>query len=221
MEFVSLLPGEFMMGCSPQDIDCRDNEKPPHRVRIEKPFRIQKHEVTQDQWRDVMGTNPSEVVGDDLPVTNISYDDIQLFLTKLNNRGDGFRYRLPTEAEWEYAARAGSTAPYSGPLDAIAWYNRNSERKPHSVGTREPNAWGLYDMSGNVWEWVADWFDATYYSRSPQSNPTGPAEGKQRVARGGAFSDNAAFARVSNRFGVPPGFGNYDMGFRLVREPTE
>jgi formylglycine-generating enzyme required for sulfatase activity len=216
MEFVSLPAGEFMMGCSPEDAECRSNEKPAHRIRLERPLRIQKYEVTQDQWRDVMGNNPSEYEGGDLPVHNVNWNDIERYLEKLNNRGDGFHYRLPTEAEWEYAARAGKTAPYPGPIDAIAWYNANANHVPHAVGAKHPNPWGLYDMNGNVWEWVSDWFDANYYASSPAVNPKGPSSGTQHVVRGGSFSDNAAFARVSNRFGVSPGFGNYDLGFRLI-----
>jgi formylglycine-generating enzyme required for sulfatase activity len=221
MEFVSVPAGEFMMGCSPGDAQCRSNEKPAHRVRIERSFRIQKYEVTQDQWRDVMGNNPSEIEGGDLPVQNVSWQNIERYLEKLNNRGDGFRYRLPTEAEWEYAARAGKTEPYPGPIEAIAWYNENAGQVPHPVGAKQANDWGIYDMNGNVWEWVSDWFDANYYAVSPASNPAGPSSGSQHVVRGGAFSDNAAFARVSNRFGVSPAFGNDDLGFRLVQEPTE
>jgi formylglycine-generating enzyme required for sulfatase activity len=221
MEFISVPTGEFIMGCSTGDNECRNNEKPAHRVRIEKRFYMQKYEVTQAQWADVMGSNPSEHQGADLPVQNVSWNDIEEFLAKLNARGDGFYYRLPTEAEWEYSARAGNSAPYSGPIDAIAWYDKNSGRRPHAVGSKQPNAWGIHDMSGNVWEWVADWFDADYYASSPSTDPDGPSSGRQHVVRGGSYSDNAAFARVSNRFGVTPSFGNYDLGFRLVRKPTE
>ena len=221
MEFVSLPAGSFIMGCSPEDTACRDNEKPPHRVQISKPFRIQKYEVTQAQWLDVMEVNPSDVEGNDLPVHNVSWDDVQLFLLKLNARGDGFRYRLPTEAEWEYAARADVTTAYSGSLDATAWYNKNSGHQPHPVGTKQANAWEIHDMSGNVWEWVADWFGPSYYAATPAADPQGPASGQQHAVRGGSFSDNAEFARVSNRFGVTTGFGNYDLGFRCVRDPTE
>ena len=221
MEFVPVPAGEFMMGCSSSDGACRDNEKPAHRVRIARPFQIQKYEVTQDQWRDVMSANPSEHEGDNLPVQNVSWNDIEEFLKRLNARGDGFRYRLPTEAEWEYAARAGKTGPYPDPVDDIAWHRANSGLAPHPVGTKQPNAWGIYDMNGNVWEWVSDWFDATYYASSPAANPGGPSSGSQHVVRGGSFSDPAVMARVSNRFGVTPAFGNYDLGFRLVRENTE
>ena len=221
MEFTSISAGEFMMGCSPMNAECQDNEKPSHRVQISRPFQIGKFEVTQAQWLDVMQTNPSEYEGDDLPVQNVSFNDVMQFLEKMNARGDGFRYRLPTEAEWEYAARAGKTSAYGGSLDAVGWYDRNSDREPHAVGAKQPNAWGLYDVSGNVWEWVSDWYDPDYYKSSPPSDPRGPSEGRQHVARGGSFSDNSAFARLSSRLGITPGFGNYDLGFRLVREPQE
>ncbi len=221
MEFVSIPAGEFVMGCSSMDTECHENEKPSHRVRITRPFQIARFEVTQAQWLDVMEKNPSEYEGEDLPVQNVSFDDVMKFLERMNTRGDGFRYRLPTEAEWEYAARAGNGSSYSGQLDAVGWYDRTSIGEPHEVGTKQPNAWGLHDVSGNVWEWVSDWYEAGYYASSPPADPAGPSNGRQRAARGGSFSDNAAFARVSSRLGITPTFGNYDLGFRCVREPTE
>jgi formylglycine-generating enzyme required for sulfatase activity len=221
IEFVSIPAGEFTMGCTAADGDCRDSEKPAHLVRVSRPFQMSKFEVTQAQWLDVMGQNPSEYEGDDLPVHNVSYENIQEFLTKMNVRGDGFRYRLPTEAEWEYAARAGATSSDAGALDAVAWYDRNANHEPHPVGTKQGNAWGLHDVRGNVWEWVSDWYDEHFYASSSLMDPAGPAEGRQRVVRGGSFSDNAGFARLSTRLGVTPSFGNYDLGFRCVREPTE
>jgi formylglycine-generating enzyme required for sulfatase activity len=181
IEFVKIQPGEFMMGCSANDNACNDDEKPAHRVRITKSFEIGKYEVTQAQWKAVMGTNPSVMQGDARPVESISKGEAQEFLSKLNALNDGYRYRLPTEAEWEYAARAGSTGAYTGKLDEIAWYAGNSEDETHPVGKKKPNAWGLYDMEGNVREWVQDFYAANYYSTSPAEDPTGPPAG----ARGG------------------------------------
>jgi len=182
---VKIEPGEFMMGCSTNDDGCKADEKPAHRVRITKTFEIGKYEVTQTQWQAVMGTNPSVLRGEDRPVESISKGEAQDFLNKLNARSDGYQYRLPTEAEWEYAARAGSTGPFAGELDEIAWYAGNSEDETHPVGKKKPNAWGIYDMQGNVREWVQDFYSANYYSVSPTENPTGPAAGT-RGGRGGA-----------------------------------
>jgi formylglycine-generating enzyme required for sulfatase activity len=185
MEFVNIASGEFMMGCSVGDIDCNDDERPIHRVQITKPFEIGKYEVTQAQWQAVMGSNPSTIKGDDHPVETISKNEAHDFLNKLNEHNDGYHYRLPTEAEWEYAARAGTTEPYVGRLDEIAWYAGNSEDETHPVGKKKPNAWGLYDMQGNVREIVEDWYARDYYGRSPIADPTGPTPGQQRGFPGG------------------------------------
>src|SRR5215468_6491231 len=230
MDFVKISPGEFMMGCSVGDIDCNDDERPSHRVQITKNFEIGKYEVTQAQWQAVMGSNPSTIKGDDHPVETISKNDAQDFLNKLNERNDGYHYRLPTEAEWEYAARAGTTEPYAGRLDEIAWYAGNSEDETHPVGKKKPNAWGLYDMQGNVRELVADVYNANYYSNSPDTDPTGPPPGQRGffggprggpppgrfggpggpprgggrgqlpVMRGGGWDNPAPFLRVSARY---------------------
>src|SRR5580700_3122815 len=133
MEFVKIAPGEFMMGCSTGDNDCNADEKPAHRVQITKPFEIGKYEVTQAQWQAMMGSNPSTIKGDDHPVESVSKDDAHSFLAKLNAQNDGYKYRLPTEAEWEYAARAGTKGPLTGPLDDVAWYGANSEDETHPV----------------------------------------------------------------------------------------
>jgi formylglycine-generating enzyme required for sulfatase activity len=185
MTFVKIEPGEFMMGCSADDNACNADEKPSHRVRITKPFEIGKYEVTQLQWKAIMSSNPSVNIGDDHPVESMTKGEAQDFLNKLNARNDGYRYRLPTEAEWEYAARAGTTGPYAGKLDEIAWYAGNSGDESHSIGTKKPNAWGIYDMEGNVREWVADLYSANYYSSSPTDDPTGPAPGQRGGGRGG------------------------------------
>ena len=183
MEFVQIPAGEFMMGCSTGDSQCESDENPKHRVQITKNFEIGKYEVTQAQWMAVMGTNPSSNKGDTLPVETISKLEAQDFVAKLNATNDGYRYRLPTEAEWEYAARAGTESTYSGTLDQVAWYAGNSGDETHPVGQKKPNAWGLYDVQGNVREWVSDLYSGTYYSTSPAADPTGPEP--STFARGG------------------------------------
>ena len=181
-----------MMGCSTGDNACNADEKPAHRVQITKAFEIGKYEVTQAQWQAVMGSNPSTIKGDDHPVETISKQDAQDFLAKLTARNDGYRYRLPTEAEWEYAARAGAPLPAS--LDEVAWYAANSDDESHPVGRKKPNAWGLYDMLGNVREWVSDQYAQNYYSNSPLADPAGPqaGQGGQRGNFGGGGRRNNA-----------------------------
>jgi formylglycine-generating enzyme required for sulfatase activity len=191
MEFVKIAAGDFMMGCSTGDEQCQADEKPRHRVQITKSFEIGKFEVTQAQWMAVMTSNPSSNKGNNLPVETVSKLEAQEFIAKLNARNDGYRYRLPTEAEWEYAARSGTDSPNSGPLDQVAWYAANSEDETHAVGQKRPNAFGLYDMQGNVREWVSDLYSPTYYEVSPVTDPGGPdpstyaAQGP-RGFRGGA-----------------------------------
>jgi formylglycine-generating enzyme required for sulfatase activity len=152
IEFVKVAAGEFTMGCSTGDEQCQADEKPRHRVQITRSFEIGKYEVTQAQWTAVMGTNPSSNKGDTRPVETVSKIEAQEFVSKLNARNDGYRYRLPTEAEWEYAARPGMDSSHSGSLDQVAWYSANSDDETHPVGQKKPNAWGLYDMQGNVRE---------------------------------------------------------------------
>jgi hypothetical protein len=174
MEFVRIPAGEFMMGCSTGDAQCVADESPRHRVQITKSFEIGKYEVTQAQWVAIVQTNPSSNKGETRPVETVTKLEVQDFIAKLNTRGDGYRYRLPTEAEWEYAARAGVDAAYAGPLDQVAWYAANSEDETHPVGLKKPNAWGLYDVQGNVREWVSDFYTNDYYSVSPAVDPVGP-----------------------------------------------
>jgi formylglycine-generating enzyme required for sulfatase activity len=220
MEFVQIQPGEFTMGCSPGDSECYSGESQAHRVRITQGFQIGKYEVTQEQWQAAMGSNPSRGQGATLPVEAVSWDDIQGFLQRLNSRNDGFLYRLPTEAEWEYAARAGTTDKYAGAstLEDIAWYQSNSGGQTHPVGQKRPNAWGLYDMLGNIQEWCQDWYDGSYYSSSPVENPAGPSSGQTRILRGGSFYGSARYVRVSIR-GSNVGERHVSRGFRCVREP--
>ena len=232
IEFVPVSPGEFPMGCSVgvQPVECGPEEKPRHTVQITKPFEMAKTETTEKEWQAVMGSNPSRFVGDSLPVEEVSFLDVQAFLAKLNARNDGFLYRLPTEAEWEYAARSGAVDQFGGAKvanslsryakpDDWAWYNIPAVQP---VATTKPNAWGLYDMRGNVNEWVQDWYDPRYYSKSPMADPKGPdtnsSEGGRGV-RGGSFHDDGPWlSRVSLRQHFQEDYHHYDLGFRVVRE---
>jgi formylglycine-generating enzyme required for sulfatase activity len=218
IEFVPIPPGSFWMGCTSGDSQCDPDETPRHEVRITKGFELGKYEVTQAQWEAVMGSNPSEFLGPELPVETVSWEDVQAFLARLNAPGDPYRYRLPTEAEWEYAARAGTDDPSIRNLDDVAWSRDNSDKKSYPVGKKQPNAWGLHDMQGNVCEWCADWYDAEYYRTSPPVDPAGPSKGTHRVVRGGSWYSGARYCRVSVRGWVEPAErGSFD-GFRCVRE---
>ena len=175
------------------DAACAADEKPAHQVQITKPYEIGKYEVTQAQWMAVMGSNPSTTKGDNRPVETVSKNEAQDFLAKLTAMNDSYRYRLPTEAEWEYAARAGEPLPVS--LDAVAWYAANSGNQTHPVGQKKPNAWGIYDMLGNVREWVSDLYAQDYYANSPAAAPTGP-QGGGGYGRGRFGQNNFGFGRV-------------------------
>jgi formylglycine-generating enzyme required for sulfatase activity len=211
--FVIIPAGEFMMGSENGDVD----EKPVHRVRISRPFEMGKCEVTQAFWEALAGNNPSTFKGANLPVEHVSWDDVQEFIEKLNARNDGYLYRLPTEAEWEYACRAGSFEDYAGDLNAMAWYRITSDERSHPVGQKYPNAWGLYDMHGNVWEWCQDWYDRNFYAQTPSLDPQGPVSGSLRVVRGGGWFYDAWGVRSAIRSGSVPAGSGQDLGFRLVR----
>jgi formylglycine-generating enzyme required for sulfatase activity/pimeloyl-ACP methyl ester carboxylesterase len=217
MEFVRIDPGEFVMGCSPGDTECGPTESPRHTVRITRGFQMGKYEVTQTQWEAEMGINPSYYRGADRPVTDVSWTDIQTFLQQLNARNDGYRYRLPTESEWEYAARAGTTGARYGDLNEIAWHQGNSGRRTQPVGGKQPNAWGLYDMIGNAWEWVADWWYRQYTSAT-MTDPRGPETGTYKMLRGGSGNSFTMSLRASDRVHSPPGVRTALYGFRCVRE---
>ncbi len=216
-EFVAIEPGDFRMGCSSNFDDCGDDERPTHRVTLASAFEIGKYEVTQAQWTAVMGTNPSNFRGPTLPVENVSWNRAQEFIARLNRAAGPYLYRLPTEAEWEYAARAGVTDQLSGDLNDIAWNGANAAERTHEVGTKQPNAWGLHDMIGNVWEWCTDRYAADYYGKSPVSDPRGPAEGEFRVMRGGSWYRYVWFLRYSARFRERPDAAYRHVGFRCVR----
>lgn len=219
MEFVLIPSGSFTMGCNKNFEDCSDDETPQHQVTISRDFYLGKHEVTQAQWVAVMGDNPSKFKGRTNPVEQVSWEDVQRFIEKLNQM-EGKKYRLPTEAEWEYACRAGSTTTYSfgdekGQLGQYAWFDGNSGEQTHPVGQLQPNAWGLYDMHGNIWEWVSDWHEN--YSTGPQTDPVGPSSGVDRVLRGCSWGTNRPeYVRSAARSWFTPGYRSDTFGFRLV-----
>jgi formylglycine-generating enzyme required for sulfatase activity len=229
MEFVQIPAGSFTMGTDKDFEDAIGDEAPRHRVTISRPFFLGRYEVTQDQWKKVMGGNPSRFQGGSNPVDSVSWNDVQTFIERLNRseetRNHRPEYRLPTEAEWEYAARAGTASVYSfgndaGRLGEYAWYAGNSREEAHPVGQKRPNPWGLYDMHGNVWEWVQDWYDGNYYFRSPAIDPRGPTEGRLgRVMRGGAWNLGAWLQRSTRRLGFFPEYRHADFGFRLAFSP--
>ncbi len=234
MKFVLIQPGPFMMGSgiSAQKVTAKyggkveyyEHEHPQHKVKISKPFYMQVTEVTQGQWKSVIGDNPSkyEDCGDDCPVENVSWEDVQRFIGALNQKEGTNKYRLPTEAEWEYACRARSTTAFSfgdevTKLGEYAWYGDNSEDRTHPVGQKKPNAWGLYDMHGNVWEWCQDWYGE--YTISDVSEPKGPPSGEYRVLRGGSL-DLEWSMRCAGRYGLGPSGWNWSIGFRVVLSPS-
>lgn len=206
MEMVWCPPGAFTMGSLNGDND----EKPPHQVTLTKGFWMGKTEVTQAQWKSVMGNNPSRAKGDDLPVEVVSWKDCQEFCEKTG-------LQLPTEAQWEYACRAGSTGPYAetGELDEMGWYEENSGGKTHPVGMKQPNAWGLYDMYGNVMEWCQDWYGD--YPNGAVTDPRGASSSWSRIARGGSWDLPASYCASAHRGRYDPSNADYDRGFRLVR----
>ena len=209
--------GTFTMGATSEQVNPFDGEKPTHQVTLSS-YYIGETEVTQALWTAVMGNNPSWFRGDNLPVENVSWEDSQTFIGKLNDL-TGKRFRLPTEAEWEYAARGGKRSnhtQYSGGsrIDDVAWYYGNSGSKTHSVKTKNPNELGLYDMSGNVWEWCQDRKGS--YSSNAQTNPTGPDSGSYRVCRGGSWCSDGWCCRSSWRGSFSPGFRSLGLGLRLA-----
>lgn len=199
-------PGTFMMG-SPKNEPGRESYEIQHEVTLTKGFWMLETEITQRQWKAIMGNNPSYSKDDDLPVEMVSWNDCQEFCRKT-----GFDF--PTEAQWEYACRAGTTGAYAGDLDAMAWYSSNSSRITHPVGTKKPNAWGLYDMHGNVYEWCADWYG--YYSSERVTDPTGPSSGVLRVERGGCSADTAKYNRSAHHHRDAPQERNRYLGFRCI-----
>jgi len=215
----ALVPaGVFVMGGSDDDRDRNRNEAPRHEVEITRPFYLGVYPVTQAQYHAVTGENPSRDVGHDVPVNMVSWLEAEDYCAVLSRRC-GLAVRLPTEAGWEYACRAGCAARFSfGQLSMLQymWYSGNAEGRAHSVGTKRPNAWGLYDMHGNVWEWCADWYSSDYYGLSDRSDPGGPEIGDSRVMRGGGYRHSARRCRSSNRDGDKPDARHPTLGFRVA-----
>ncbi len=230
MAFVYIPAGTFLRGSPPEEPG-RNPDETQHEVTLSQAFYLQTTPVTQGQWRALMGNNPSTfgAGGEDCPVEGVSFGDCQEFIKRLNALGEG-SYRLPTEAEWEYACRAGSESALTNGeisklfceldpnLNAMGWYCGNSGRRPQPVAQKEPNAWGLYDLHGNVYEWCGDWYGE--YPVGPQTDPQGPPSGTARVVRGGSWFASAKSCRSAHRFKWPPrSRSNLQvLGFRLVRE---
>ncbi len=222
-EMVKVEAGTFTMGATSEQANPDADEKPTHRVTLTKDYYIGKTEVTQALWKAVMGSNPSHFNGDNKPVEEVSWNDCQTFISKLNSM-TGKKFRLPTEAEWEFAARGGNYSrcyQYSGSnsLNDVAWFTDNSGSTTHDVATKLPNELGLYDMSGNVWEWCSDWYGS--YSSNAQYDPVGPLSGSYRVRRGGSWGSFARRCRSSFRDGIYPGNGGSYLGLRLVLSDSE
>ena len=228
MEFVWIEAGVFQMGSPDNEPGRGSNEGPVHEVEISEGFWLGKYEVTQGEWESVMGSNPSYYTGDARrPVERVSWHDVQAFIDTLNAAAGSVVYRLPSEAEWEYACRAGTTTRWSlgdedgddeSLLGNYAWYDgNNSPDGTKAVGDKLPNGWGLHDMHGNVWEWVQDWYGSNYYNSSPRVDPPGPSSGSYRVLRGGTFGDPARIVRSASRSDYSPGHRIRYIGVRLLR----
>ena len=234
MKFVYIESGSFMKGSglTPSELESQfggkakwyTDERPQHQVILTRSFYIQITEVTQGQWSKIMGINPSifRSCGETCPVEKVSWYDAREFIKKLNEKEQTDKYRLPTESEWEYACRANNTAAFcfgkdKKELEDYAWHHPNSWDRTHRVGQKKPNAWGIYDMHGNVWEWCEDWY-GDYPSQSV-TDPKGPSSGSQRVSRGGSWRSVSRFCRSAYRYGVDPAYRRPSGGLRLVRDP--
>jgi formylglycine-generating enzyme required for sulfatase activity len=210
LKYVWIPSGAFMMGCSPGDSECYDDEKPSHEVTISKGFWLGQTDVTHAAYLRVIRSTARPFKGDNFPATGFSWSEAQHYCHATGGR-------LPSEAEWEYAARSGSVAPRYGNLDDIAWYSGDSRKRPE-VGQMQPNWFWLYDMLGNVWQWTADWYGENYYQARARLDPTGPPRGTERILRGGSWDLGPRFARASFRGKHVPDDSNGDIGFRCVGE---
>jgi formylglycine-generating enzyme required for sulfatase activity len=224
LKFKLVLPGTFIMGAGSNFKGESLYESPAHEVTISKAFYVSETEVTQAQWIDVMGTNPSRFKGNDKPVDSISYEDALVFLDKFNKMENTSGFKLPTEAQWEYAARAGSETNYCygdeiEKLENYAWYGQVIKKgASHPVAQKNPNAWGLYDMHGNLFEWVEDFLGEDYYKSSPKIDPKGPKSGSFKVTRGGSFANEAEYCQSASRGMEGPKVRSMIVGLRVIKE---
>ncbi len=228
MQLVLIPAGEFLMG-SPATQEGRGSDEQQHPVRITKSFHLSVHEVTQEQYERVTGVNPSFIAVPQHPVDNVSWNNAVRFCSQLSalpeEKAAGRVYRLPTEAEWEYACRAGSTTSWNCGNEEIrlgdfAWFGNSSRGRVHPVRAKKPNAWGLCDMHGNVWEWCADWYEKDYYASSPVDDPPGPTAGTLRVVRGGGWGSTASDCRAAFRSTGLPIIRDNRLGFRVAAAPA-
>ena len=230
MHFIYISPGRFLMGSPINEIG-RDEGEYQHEVVLSNGYYLQTTEVTQAHWQTVLKLNPSEHKGNDLPVHNVSWFDSQTFIKRLNQLEGDSKYRLPSEAEWEYACRAGTQSALStgeltvtnlapdSLLDRVGWYKLNSKQSPHPVATKSPNAWGLYDMYGNVWEWNQDWWEGWYgkFSGTAVIDPKGPQKASFKVFRSGGWFAGATYQRCASRMRAKPVSKSPGIGFRVAR----
>lgn len=223
MNFRWIPAGEFTMGAPESERSRDEREGPPHPVRITNPFWMAKYPVTQEQWTAVMGKNPSHAKGDDRPVECVSRADCREFLERLNEMPNG-GFQMPTEAQWEYACRAGTATRFywgedvrESEVDRYAWYDANADERSHPVGQKRANAWGLHDMCGNVWEWCEDSYGEEFYATSPIEDPVNSERGKYRVIRGGAWFSFADNCRSARRSWVTPAVQSVVLGLRCMR----
>jgi formylglycine-generating enzyme required for sulfatase activity len=212
MEFALIPTGKFQMGAK----NHTDDEKPVREVTIPEQFYMGRTEVTQLQWKSVMGDNPSFFKNDKAPVDQVSWLDCQEFIKKLNDKRDGYVYRLPSEAEWEYVCRSRTTGDYYGPLDEVAWYEKNAEGATHPIGEKKANAFGMFDMHGNVWEWCQDVHHESYAGAPTDGAAWEDAAGSERVIRGGAWDSGTTICRSSFRYHQPADARFANVGFRVV-----
>lgn len=222
VEFAEIQPGKFVMGCDKKVDKCHDDELPMHNVELTNSFSVSKHEITQKAWQEIMGNNPSTFVGESNPVESVSFNDVQQFISKLNGLAGDDIFRLPTEAEWEYLARAGQSANYplatkEQLLADSAWFGQLETTGTQAVGQLKPNAWGVYDISGNVTEWVQDCWKDNYEKDLPGTAAPSSVSCDSHVLRGGSWIDTAAFVRLAYRNNWDQDYRSHEAGFRLVK----
>jgi formylglycine-generating enzyme required for sulfatase activity len=223
IEFLLISADEFIMGSPSEEKDRSDCESPLHKVTIKNPFYMGKFQVTQRQWKKIMGTSPANFNDESRPVEKVSWEEVQEFIKKLNAKENTDKYRLPSEAEWEYACRAGTQSRYffgddESKLGDYAWYVKNAGRKTHPFGKKKPNPWGLYDMHGNVWEWVQDRWHENYDDSPADGSAWEDGNSSNRVSRGGSWYCDVDSCRSAARFSRDPEKRLANLGFRLVRE---